>query len=56
MKFLIFFSILIFFDTVINGMILKNNSLEISLLFAYCLMPIDLKVYEKLYKILIKNR
>ena len=56
MKFLIFFSILIFFDTTINGMFLKNNSLEILLLSAYCLTPIDLKIYEKMYKILIKNR
>ena len=52
MKILIFFSILILFDSVINGEILKNTSMEFMLLMSYCLLPIDLKIFKFLIKIL----
>lgn len=48
MKILLVFSALILFDTLTNALILKNISLEITLLLSYCLIPVDLIFYRKI--------
>lgn len=52
MKILLIFSGLILFDTLTNALILKNISLEITLLLSYCLIPIDLVFYRKIMDVI----
>ena len=53
MKALIPFSVLTIFDTIVNGLFLKNLSMEILLISSYCLVPLDLILFKKTIKMII---
>ena len=52
MKIIIFFSALVLTDSLINGITLKNNTLEIMLLLGYVFIPLDLMLYGIIWKFL----